>query len=104
MKRSTSFLEVHESKSFAALSGVKARNYNVATDSRFVGIVMGCVESESKHMSLSCTVRFPSFASLMRERSNFWMRAMVSSQRRRVDMVRFGISSFDVDITARVVQ
>jgi hypothetical protein len=65
---------------------------------------MGCVESESKHMSLSCIVRFPSFASLMRERSKFWMRAMVSSERRRVAMARFEISSFDFDMSARVVQ
>jgi hypothetical protein len=55
-------------------------------------------------MSLSCIVRFPSFASLMRERSDFWMRAMVSSERRRVAMARFAISSFGFDMTARVVQ
>jgi hypothetical protein len=40
----------------------------------------------------------------MRELSSFWMRAMVLSERRRVDMLRFEISSFDVDTTARVVQ
>jgi hypothetical protein len=40
----------------------------------------------------------------MRELSSFWMRAMVLSERRMVDMVKFGISSFSVDTTARVVQ
>jgi hypothetical protein len=40
----------------------------------------------------------------MRELSSFWMRAMVLSERRMVDMVKFGISSFGVDTTARVVQ
>jgi hypothetical protein len=32
------------------------------------------------------------------------MRAMVSSERRRVAMARFEISSFDFDMSARVVQ
>jgi hypothetical protein len=47
---------------------------------------------------------FSVLASLMRELSSFWMRAMVLSERRMVDMVKFGISSFGVDTTARVVQ
>jgi hypothetical protein len=104
VKRFSSVFGVYVSKSFAALSGVKARNSSVAIESICVRIVIGHLDLELEHMSLSCIVHFPPFTSLMRELSNSWMRAMVLSERRRVDMLRFEISSFDVDTTARVVQ
>jgi hypothetical protein len=54
---------MHDSKSFTALSGMKARNSIVFDDPRSIGIVMLRLASESEHMSLSCISRFPSFTS-----------------------------------------